>query len=41
MKIFLEVLLVLLFDNTTPVPIVFRCLYIAGAWGVLKKSGNI
>ncbi len=40
MKIFLEVLLVLLFDNTTPVPIVFRCLYIAGAWGVLKKSGN-
>ena len=40
MKHFLEILLLLVFDNTNPAFIVFRCLYILGAWGLLKKSGN-
>ncbi len=40
MNHFLEILLLLLFDNENPILIGFRCLYIIGAWGLLKKSGN-
>ena len=40
MKVFLEALLILLFDSRNPVSIAVRCLYILGAWAVLKKSGN-
>ena len=35
-----KVFLLLVFDTVNPVFIVFRGLYILGAWGLLKKSGN-
>ena len=35
----LRLILVLLFDSYRPSLIVFRCLYILGAWGLLAKSG--
>ena len=35
----LQLLLTLLFDSYQPVLIVFRCLYIFGAWMLLTKSG--
>ena len=40
MNIILEIALSLFFDTSHPVMIVIRCLYIIGAWGLLKKSGN-
>ncbi len=40
MNHFLSILLLVLFDNTHPALIALRCLYILGAWGLLKKSGN-
>lgn len=36
----LEIILILLFDASSPGYIFFRCLYIFGAWGLLKKSGD-
>ena len=40
MKHFIEILLLLVFDTANPSFIALRCLYILGAWGLLKKSGN-
>ena len=40
MNTILEIILALLFDTSRPVLIIIRCLYIIGAWGLLKKSGN-
>ena len=35
----LQLVLVLLFDSYKPFFIAMRCLYILGAWMLLKKSG--
>ena len=40
MNFFLRILLLLLFDSDSPFYILMRGLYILGAFGLLKKSGN-
>ena len=40
MNIFFEILLLIVFGVSSPVYIIFRCLNILGAWGLLKKSDN-
>ena len=36
---FLQLIIAVYFNSTSPAFIAFRILYIIGAWGLMKKSG--